>query len=312
MEARNPSRLLVVSGDPAACEVIETALAGEGHTVVTAQTGRDAVQEAHAHPPDVVILDVDPGGTDWHAIPDALRAEPGMGDVPFVFALAGTHLETLLRALPEGVNDYIPKPIRREELLVRVRVALRLKALQDALRRQDAQLEELAILDELTGLYNRRYVLQRLGEEVLRARRYRLPLSCLMLDLDHFKRVNDTHGHLAGDAVLRQLGATLRLSVRSTDVVGRYGGEEFLVLLPQTPLSGARTLAERIRWVVEQTVFDAGGVRVRCTVSIGVATAPQGEPPDLDRLVGAADEALYLAKRRGRNRVEVAPLQAAG
>jgi diguanylate cyclase (GGDEF)-like protein len=172
----------------------------------------------------------------------------------------------------------------------------------------------MAITDELTGVCNRRQLLERLAEEVARARRYRRGLACIMLDLDHFKRVNDTHGHAAGDAVLRAAAAAVSERIRATDFVGRYGGEEFVVVLPETSLAAATLIAEKLRGEVESLAIDIGEARtLRTTASLGVAyfdpaAGAEGAQPDTEAiaLVQHADAAMYRAKRSGRNRVEVA------
>ncbi len=171
------------------------------------------------------------------------------------------------------------------------------------------QLVELATIDDLTRLYNRRYFFERFNQEVERAKRYRRPLSCIILDIDHFKNVNDTFGHLAGDQVLRDLGQILRKNCRQSDLAGRYGGEELIILLPETESSGARIIADRIREMIEehQTVGHRGE-SIRVTVSLGVASLSALELAGLDkndRIIQYADDALLLAKKGGRNRVKL-------
>jgi two-component system cell cycle response regulator len=299
--------VLIADDDPESIDLVGTILASEGHHLLSATHADEVLRQARLHQPDLILMDLEIPGMDGLSVAQALRHDPRTQHIPVIFVTASTALENKLRALREGANDYITKPYYREELLARINVALRLKALQDALRERNQLLAELATHDELTRLYNRRHLVQRLSEEVPRAKRYRLPLSCLLLDLDHFKRVNDTYGHPAGDAVLRQIASILRSSVRSVDVVGRYGGEEFLIILPQTGAEGARVLAERIRQRVEQEPFDIGGQTIHCTTSIGLAAASDGEVPDADDLIAEADRALYHAKAMGRNRVSFAP-----
>lgn len=162
----------------------------------------------------------------------------------------------------------------------------------------------MARTDALTGIPNRRYLFE-LGErELSRARRFGHPLSALMLDMDHFNRVNDTHGHAQGDRVLQAVAQCCLLQIRDIDIVGRYGGEEFVILLIETDASGARSLAERIRGSVAQIVLPTAQVPIRITASVGIAQLGEGDS-DLDRLLGRADQALYAAKLAGRNRVEV-------
>jgi diguanylate cyclase (GGDEF)-like protein len=188
-----------------------------------------------------------------------------------------------------------------------VRIHTKLKLLQDELLEKNAQLEALSITDPLTGLANRRRLMARLEEEVARARRYKTPMSVVMLDIDHFKQVNDTHGHAMGDEVLRNIGAMLKASVRTTDLAARYGGEEFALVLSHTDIAAAQQVAEGLRQKFAELEHHLDGVTLTKTVSMGVASRDgQGEIPNSEDLLKHADEALYRAKQGGRNRVEVA------
>lgn len=178
------------------------------------------------------------------------------------------------------------------------------RAFRERLRSVQAQAEQVASEDPMTGLYNQRFMRQQLAAEFERARRYGLPLSCAMLDADFFKRVNDTCGHPAGDAVIRELADCLRRQGRQSDHLGHYGGDEFLFLMPNTALEPACRLAERIRQFIAQDVCRVGGHEIVTTCSIGIACFPGGDDPaDADQLLDRADRAMYEAKRRGRNRV---------
>jgi diguanylate cyclase (GGDEF)-like protein len=182
-------------------------------------------------------------------------------------------------------------------------------ALHRRLSAAEARIVEMAITDELTGLHNRRFTELRLKEELTRSQRHNRRCSCILLDIDLFKHVNDTHGHAGGDAVLRGLARAARSALRESDMLGRWGGEEFLAVLPETDLAGARVIAERLRQSVEAMRVDYGGRQLGATVSLGVADALPGHDPDArdaEQLVARADEALYRAKEGGRNRVEVA------
>jgi two-component system cell cycle response regulator len=211
----------------------------------------------------------------------------------------------MARLLRAGASDTIQKPFHPAELLARLETHLRLRRLQAELRDKNAMLERVSTTDAVTGLRTRRYVGELLAIEVLRATRYRTPLAVAMGDLDHFKRVNDGFGHPAGDAVLAGVGGAIRRSLRATDAAGRYGGEEFLLVLPGTDIAGAHALAERVREAIEETGFDVGAAApYPVTLSIGVAALGDGQ--SAEALVMAADEALYEAKAAGRNRVVVA------
>jgi diguanylate cyclase (GGDEF)-like protein len=202
-----------------------------------------------------------------------------------------------------GADDYVSKPFDERELLARINNLLRLKRMHDQINTARDRLAALAIQDELTGLYNYRYLQTRLAEEFKRAERYREPLSCLMIDVDYFKRVNDRHGHDAGDEALREVSVRLLKAVREVDVVARYGGEEFLLMLPSTNFSGALSVAERIWSAVGKEPFVLGSAREHITVSLGVAVYPSHEIKSKDQLLKAADKALYQAKHAGRDRI---------
>jgi len=233
-----------------------------------------------------------------------VRPEEDIRLIPILVLTAIDNLQVKTQMFELGAQDYIIKPIEPVDLVARVKVHLKLKKLQEQLVRQNQLLQRLSTIDGLTGLYNRRHLLRLYEQAFANAVRYEYDLSVAMIDIDHFKAVNDAHGHLAGDRVLQEFAGWLQQSVRKGDIVGRYGGEEFLVVLPHTPLTGALTFTERFRQAVETRKVSVGSsASVRVTVSAGVASwpeAPVTEPWDLLRL---ADAALYEAKRAGRNRV---------
>jgi len=257
-------------------------------------------------PVDVVLCDLELPGLDGEKLLRARTASPERADVPFLFLTASANLDRKARLLEDGACDAIAKPFHPADLVARLRLHLKIKQLQDELLVKNETLARLSTIDGLTGLRTRRYVTEVLSIEFLRARRYGSPLAAVMADLDEFKAVNDRYGHPAGDAVLRGVAQLLLSGLRATDVAGRYGGEEILVVLPQNTLRGAAVVAERWRQGVEATSFVApDGRLVRATVSLGVAGFhPRHESPD--DLVADADAALYRAKAAGRNRVELA------
>jgi diguanylate cyclase (GGDEF)-like protein len=205
----------------------------------------------------------------------------------------------MARLLRAGAADTILKPFHPAELIARVETHLRLRRLRAELREKNAILEKLSTTDPVTGLRSRRWVRDVLALEVLRASRYRAPLAVVMADLDYFKRINDGHGHLAGDAVLEATARVILERLRETDVAGRYGGEEIVLVLPQTDLAGAVALAEQLRIAVATNTCRFGDAPLRVTLSLGVAEFVAGD--DGDRLIEAADAALYAAKGAGRN-----------
>jgi two-component system cell cycle response regulator len=274
--------------------------------VLEARDGIEGLRILLGEPVDAVICDLEMPGLDGEKLLAAQRARPGGEEMAFLFLTAQRDPDRMARLLRNGACDTIQKPFHPSELLARLELHLRLRRLQSELREKNVSLARLSTTDPVTGLRTRRYATEFLAFETLRARRYRTPLSVLLADLDHFKRVNDCYGHRVGDEVLQSVADTLRVTLRATDLAGRYGGEEFLVVLPQTDLAGARILAERIRQAVEQRTLDVGGTEpVAVTVSIGVASHG-GTLETPEQLVEAADSALYDAKDAGRNRVAVA------
>jgi two-component system cell cycle response regulator len=204
-----------------------------------------------------------------------------------------------------GADDYVTKPFQAEELLARIRAGLRIVALQKALLDSNRKLQELSNTDALTGLRNRRFFEQVFPTMFEQARRYWRPLSLAMVDIDHFKAVNDAYGHAAGDTVLKKVAGSIAACTRKSDVVARIGGEEFAIVLPETPLFESLKVAEKIRANVAALETKFEGVTIRAHCSIGVANVPSSRFARQELMVAAADNALYEAKRNGRNRVEM-------
>jgi two-component system cell cycle response regulator len=306
-----PPLILVADDEPVNLALIKRRLEWEDYRVETAEDGGQAVEAAKRVLPDLVILDVMMPVLDGLGACRLLKEDPSTRDIPVIFLSALDDTDTKVNGLALGANDYISKPFRVEELLARVAVAIRLKRERDhlqesaeELRRRAEAASEMSMTDALTGLLNR-YGLQRaLQRELAEARRYARPLSCLLLDVDFFKSVNDTHGHAAGDAALMQAARVLSESVRGSDVVCRYGGEEFLVLAPETDARGAHALAEKMRLSVAARLFGDGERAFPLTLSAGVAELRPGESGN--DMIARADLALYQAKQRGRDRVEAA------
>jgi diguanylate cyclase (GGDEF)-like protein len=273
--------------------------------ILEAGNGVDGLKLLLSEAVDVVLSDVEMPGLDGEKLLQIKESRAAVRDLPLLFLTASAELEKRVRLIEQGASDTLSKPFHPSELVARLRLHLKLKRLQDELKVKNEALSRLSITDSLTGLRNRRYADELLAIEVLRARRYRSPLSVLLADLDHFKRVNDEHGHAAGDAVLRRVAEILRDNLRATDVGARYGGEEFLVILAQNDLPGAARFAERWRAAVEHAPVPlSNGREIPVTISVGVTdfTAGVATAPEL---VAEADVALYAAKQAGRNRVEV-------
>lgn len=297
--------ILVVEDDQAIAQMIKLILSKQGHSLRHVVDGRQALSVILEWLPDLIISDVMMPGMDGFAMAEQLQKSELTKSIPIVFVTAMSQTENLSHGLNLGAVDYITKPFRALELEARVRSALRLKTAQDDLRRANAELTDLAMIDSLTELKNPRFVNEYLAQALPHSARYGEPLSILMIDLDHFKKVNDTHGHLVGNDVLKELANILRTQARQADAVCRYGGEEFLVISPNTSLSAASLLGERLRSTV--SCYNFPGVPWTVTVSIGIATYEPKRDRDANALIARADSALYLAKNEGRNVVREAP-----
>jgi diguanylate cyclase (GGDEF)-like protein len=209
-----------------------------------------------------------------------------------------------VKGLEMGALDYVAKPFDEGELVARVNIHLRLRELYVTVQEQNRQLQEMANRDGLTGLYNHRYFHEQLSQDFLRAKRYHENLSCILFDIDFFKKFNDTYGHQTGDVVLKALATVIQRATRESDLAARYGGEEFAIVLYYTDGAAAYQAAERLRTMVESHEVQDNGNVLRVTISVGVATFPHEKIHDSKELIEHADQALYKAKDNGRNRVE--------
>ena len=300
-----PGALVLVAEDSLVVRtILRRQLEEYGHRVVEAVDGEDALAMTREHHPDVILLDVEMPKLDGHGVLAVLRATPELADIPVVFLTGRTSTEDVVEGLRLGAHDYLRKPFESAELLARVSAAFRVKVLQDQLRQRNNELSALSRTDALTGLPNRRELQERMSAATSAARRHQQPSAMLMVDIDHFKRVNDTRGHDGGDIVLRAVAARLAAACRAEDSAGRWGGEEFLVVAPMTDLPGGARLGERIRSHIGDTAVPMGdGPDITVTVSVGVASGLRAA----EDLLAEADEALYVAKRDGRNRVVTSP-----
>ena len=309
-ESDSSARILIVDDHEDNVELLRARLESWGYDTTEARDGAAALTSVASAPPDLILLDVMMPSIDGIEVARRIK---GNGDLPFIPIIMQTALdstESKVEGLEAGADDYITKPIDFAELRARVRSMLRIKKLQEELEERERQLLEanerlrhMSQTDGLTGLDNRRHLEERLDEMFEHAKRLNEPFSCVMCDLDRFKSVNDTHGHQAGDAVLRQLAGVLKEHAREIDRVGRYGGEEFMLLLPGTVLDAAVTFAERVRKEIEAHTFAFHGGTLRRTASFGVAGWPHPRVHNADSLVRSADNALYVAKETGRNKV---------
>jgi two-component system, cell cycle response regulator len=307
-------RVLLAEDDATTRFLTHQLVAQAQYDVVAVEDGAAAVAALAEGDFSIVLTDWDMPRMDGLALCRHIRATSRDGYV-YVVLLTAKGSQHLVAGLEAGADDYVTKPVSKAELRARLNTGRRIVQLERSLRAATQRAERLSVTDALTGAFNRRYLVEQLGQEIVRATRYHRSLSVMLCDIDHFKLVNDAHGHQAGDDVLRGFVRTLLSRLRSVDWMARYGGEEFLVVLPETTLEGATIIAEILRQAVAQAAHPTAKGPVAVTASFGVATFradPRASDPaaSLERLVAAADGALYDAKSRGRNRVmtAVAPL----
>ncbi len=269
-----------------------------------AEDGLEGFKKLLSSSVDIILCDLEMPRIDGFKFLSMLKARPDLQDIPVIILTGMNDRERKIKGLEQGASDYITKPFDHEELVARVKVHLKIKKLQDELKRSNELLLELSNTDHLTGLFNRRYMMEALDKEVQRSIRKGGNLSLILLDIDHFKQVNDNFGHLQGDAVLQKVALQLQSELRGYDCAARYGGEEFVAILPDSTLKEAVFVADRIRLAVQVTKFSEPLSKLSLTVSLGVACFSPERSPTVDRFIKQADDALYLAKANGRNRVE--------
>ena len=287
-------------------KLVEDTLSEKQYALLFAKSGREAIDLFSEHQPSLVI-------TDW-MMPDLSGIElcehirnHSRQTYTYLIILTGiTEKNKLVKGLAAGADDFLTKPFHSEELLARVGVGRRIVELHRQLAAKNLLLEELARTDPLTGLPNRRAIEDWATRQLSGAARYGFSFLVVLADLDHFKSVNDTHGHDAGDRVLKKFAEILKANSRRSDICGRIGGEEFLFILTHTTQENARIVIERIRAELEATKFDFDGGILTVTASFGLAGFEGTQTADFNRLVAQADVALYAAKRTGRNRIEIA------
>jgi diguanylate cyclase (GGDEF)-like protein len=307
------AKVLLVEDSKTQRELVVGELRRRGYDVAEAAGGLEALSQIKSSPPDVVILDVVLDGMDGYSVCRWLRLGETTRDIVVIMLTVKGEVKERVEGLHVGADDYIPKPFDMDELEARMFAALRSRNARLELRHRNTELEvmltrteRLAATDALTGVFSRRRFTEVLRHEWASARRYRHPLCLLLFDVDHFKAVNDGHGHAAGDEALRNVAQILSSSIREVDTCGRYGGDEFVLLLPHTPVGNAAVVAGRVRAKLERARQDWSGAAARISLSVGIASSEDLGIKSPEELLEAADRALYEAKRDGRDRAVVA------
>ncbi|MBD2692245.1 diguanylate cyclase [Anabaena catenula] len=301
--------ILVVDDVKLNLQVIANILDKVGYEYTLVSNGNQALERAKSARPDLILLDLMMPEMDGLEVCEQIQNNPELSEIPIIFISASKQQDHLLQAFEKGAVDYITKPFYAAELLARVRMHLELKysrqELKKLLHEQGElvkKLETLANTDPLTGVWNRRYLLMIAEQEIKRSQRYYLSFAVLLIDIDYFKRINDTFGHSIGDEVIIFMTKTVLSYLRQVDSFGRFGGEEFVVLLPETNINAAIIVAERIRENINNQYIFVGEKKVSITVSIGIASYNSADKT-IDTIIQRADKALYQAKNQGRNRV---------
>lgn len=291
------TKILVVDDNLHNIRLLTDILEDENFTVYTADNGAAVLAMVHKLKPDVILLDIMMPGLDGFEVCKLLKNDFDIKDIPVIMVTAKTEGIDIKKSLGMGAFDYIKKPIDEIEVIARVQSAIRFKQTQD-------KLKEMAMKDGLTGLYNHALLIELFEKEIDKQQRNNGSISFAMIDIDNFKKINDTYGHISGDTVLKELSNILMSSVRGGDIVGRYGGEEFSIVFPGIDVQNAFQLCERIRKEVEDFNFEIGIETVKITISIGINFNELKGIINKREIIQNADEALYRAKHNGRNRIE--------
>ena len=285
------SSILVVDDNPQITQLIECILSDENYMVQTATNGHQVLKNKDLKSFDLIILDINMPGLSGYEICEVLQDSFDTKDIPIIFLTAQSMPEDKVKGFDCGATDYITKPFNSMELLVRVKTHIQLKHNNDLLK-------EMALMDGLTKLYNHSYIHERLSEEISNSKRHKLNLSLIMFDLDNFKLVNDTYGHKQGDSVLKEVSSSILNIIREEDIAGRYGGEEFIIILPNTDHKAAYKVAEKIRKSVKNINWNIDGFQI--SLSGGVYSL---KDETVNEFIEKTDRLLYKAKNTGRDRI---------
>src|SRR5438132_6578209 len=293
-----PLTVLVIEDHPDQRDLLAIVLQREGYRVITAANGLEALEKLETEKVQIALSDIMMPKMDGCEIIKRIRSNPALKSIYLILITARIQEGDRVRGLDLGADDYITKPFSFSELLARVRVGSRVVQYQQ-------HLEYQTHVDSLTGLFNRRAFEKKIVEEFERAKRYQHPISLLILDIDNFKTINDTYGHHGGDTALVKISETLRAKTRRSDFPSRYGGEEFVLILPETDQESALQVANKVQDEIRSCVFGSNNKHFSLTVSIGISSTSNREYSDWREMLDDADRAMYVAKNSGKDRVEV-------
>jgi len=306
--------ILIAEDNPVSRKLLEMTLRRAGYEVVSAEDGREALALFKERFFPIILTDLEMPEMDGLELCRAIRGNPAEGYVYIFLITARDSKKDIIVGLEAGADDYLTKPFDRSELVARLKTALRVLELEKSLKDAYEKIRILSITDKLTGCYNRTYMDEYLAKEIARATRYHRTVSLVMADIDHFKLVNDPHGHQAGDLILKNFVFSIREGLRQdVDWIARYGGEEFLVVLPETDFENAMSSAERLRRIVSERVTSYDEKEISITASFGVVgfnPSAKIKTIPCEAIIDQADKALYQAKDEGKNRVRGQPFTA--
>jgi diguanylate cyclase (GGDEF)-like protein len=298
-------QILVVDDSRVSRKVLEHALSAEPYTLLFAESGEEALRLFHEQKPAVVIMDWMLPDSSGPELCQRIRADAQNSYTYIILLTSMTEKDSVVKGLTAGADDYLTKPFDASELLARIGVGRRMIDLHREIEEKNRLLEEAARADHLTGLANRRAIEEWAIRQLRGAARHGFPLWVVLTDLDSFKNINDTHGHEVGDAVLKKFAEILKENTRASDLCGRWGGDEFLMILTHVEKENVELPLDRLRKQFGSQIFSFNGQKIKLTASFGIAGFQSGEAPELGALVRQADRALYAAKRAGRDQVKV-------
>lgn len=291
--------ILIVDDHAVNVEYLRKMLTEWGFKVDVAYRGIQALKKAQKDKPDLVLLDVIMPDLTGYEVCRALKVHPDTTDIPVIFLTARGEIFDRVEGLDMGAHDYIAKPFHPEELKARIKKALEYKEEKDKWRREKVQLRAQAIIDELTGFYNRRYLEERLSEELSRAKRYNYSISLALISPDGFEEIRKLYSRSRGDSIIKQVGEIMKRNIRAIDIVTRFSDYTFAVLLPQTGQEGAAVFGEKIRKIVDRHLFYGIPEKTTISASIGIATYEQDNVGEIDMLLSEAKKALKKAREKG-------------
>ncbi len=306
---KEANSILVVDDDKSIRQMLTMVLGSQNFYVLVAKDGLEALEILKEQTADLIISDVMMPNMDGYELCQNVKSDPALKDIYIILLTAKNGIEDRVIGLDQGADDYLGKPFATSELIARVRAAFRLVEMQRELKVKNQLLQEATRKDSLTQVYNRHHFNEVLAQEVTRCNRYGNNLALIIFDIDFFKSINDTYGHLTGDEVIKAVANSLKNNTRENDTVARYGGEEFTVVLPETGMEGVLMVAEKLRRYIETMPLAFDGISHKITISGGVASYLENGCIGGSDFIDKADQSLLIAKRTGRNRIVGYPIK---